>query len=737
MTIRHSLLFAALLMALPLAPVLAATPQAATVTYQGQLKEGGQPFTGTAKFDFRLFDAETGGNLIAQFDGVEYQNYPVLDGLLQVELPFIAADFNGDARWLEIRVNGAILDPRQPLTSTPYAVRALGVSALALDGAELQAGAVSLTKLAGNAVNSSKIVDGSITAADININSVQQRITGACPGGNAISSVGADGSVGCIVIPATSSFWTIVGNAGTNPATHFLGTTDDQPLALKVNSQNALRLQHAANTIAVGPNTIYIEGINTVAGANVAAPSSIGVVLLGGGQIDVDGATFYTSNEIIDTAPGSPAELGAGFVTVSGGIDNTAGGWGATIAGGVANEATAQSVTVSGGNDNVATAAASSIGGGSNNVADGDASTVAGGEGNQASAYAAAVSGGARNAASGTSSSVGGGEDNTASGSSTSVGGGQENAASSYGATVAGGLWNAASGERSVIAGGEQNASAGYAATIGGGSANTASQSRATVAGGFTNTAADQYSSVGGGDRNVAAGNSATVVGGTQGSATGFAATVSGGSLNCAGGRYSWAGGNRAKVRPGSGSGVAGYGCAGLVGTGTTFGDQGSFVWADSTNADFVSTGTNKFEVRATGGVRFVSDSGGAAGVSLASGSGAWASLSDRSAKADIEAVDPTDALARVLALPIYTWRYKAQDSGIRHMGPMAQDFHAAFGLNGNDEKSIATVDPDGVALAAIQGLNARLEAENAALRAQLDALMQRVEALEKRRPGR
>ena len=168
MTIRHSLLFAALLMALPLAPVLAATPQAATVTYQGQLKEGGQPFTGTANFDFRLFDAETGGNLIAQFDGVEYQNYPVLDGLLQVELPFIAADFNGDARWLEIRVNGAILDPRQPLTSTPYAVRALGVSALALDGAELQAGAVSLTKLAGNAVNSSKIVDGSITAADIN-----------------------------------------------------------------------------------------------------------------------------------------------------------------------------------------------------------------------------------------------------------------------------------------------------------------------------------------------------------------------------------------------------------------------------------------------------------------------------------------------------------------------------------------------------------------------------------------
>ena len=68
---------------------------------------------------------------------------------------------------------------------------------------------------------------------------------------------------------------------------------------------------------------------------------------------------------------------------------------------------------------------------------------------------------------------------------------------------------------------------------------------------------------------------------------------------------------------------------------------------------------------------------------------------------------------------------------------PGAPEGVLLFGLNGNDEKSIATVDPDGVALAAIQGLNARLEAENAALRAQLDALMQRVEALEKRRPGR
>lgn len=73
-------------------------------------------------------------------------------------------------------------------------------------------------------------------------------------------------------------------------------------------------------------------------------------------------------------------------------------------------------------------------------------------------------------------------------------------------------------------------------------------------------------------------------------------------------------------------------------------------------------------------------------------------------------------------------------------MGPTAQDFHAAFGLNGDDDRSIATVDPDGVALAAIQGLNVRLESEkaaNATLRAELADLSKRLRALESRNAQR
>jgi len=73
--------------------------------------------------------------------------------------------------------------------------------------------------------------------------------------------------------------------------------------------------------------------------------------------------------------------------------------------------------------------------------------------------------------------------------------------------------------------------------------------------------------------------------------------------------------------------------------------------------------------------------------------------------------------------LPISQWSFKG-DPQITHLGPMAQDFHAAFGL-GTDDRHIATVDADGVALAAIQGLNQKLERENAKLKARLEKLEQ------------
>ncbi len=88
---------------------------------------------------------------------------------------------------------------------------------------------------------------------------------------------------------------------------------------------------------------------------------------------------------------------------------------------------------------------------------------------------------------------------------------------------------------------------------------------------------------------------------------------------------------------------------------------------------------------------------------------GAIVLTSDRHAKENFKPVSPREVLEKVAALPLTEWNYKT-DASMRHIGPMAQDFYAAFNV-GPDDKHIATVDADGVALAAIQGLNQKLEA--------------------------
>ncbi len=87
-----------------------------------------------------------------------------------------------------------------------------------------------------------------------------------------------------------------------------------------------------------------------------------------------------------------------------------------------------------------------------------------------------------------------------------------------------------------------------------------------------------------------------------------------------------------------------------------------------------------------------------------------FTNISDKSKKENFADVDTRDILRKVEALPITTWNFKDSDPTVRRMGPMAQDFHAAFGLNGADDKTISLVDGQGVALAAIQGLAAELK---------------------------
>jgi len=99
--------------------------------------------------------------------------------------------------------------------------------------------------------------------------------------------------------------------------------------------------------------------------------------------------------------------------------------------------------------------------------------------------------------------------------------------------------------------------------------------------------------------------------------------------------------------------------------------------------------------------------------------------ISDRNLKTDFGAINPAEVLVRLAALPVQSWRYTNELAQVRHIGPMAQDFMQTFRLGDND-KIIGYVDENGVALAAIQGLNQEIEAEQAEkteLKARLDKL--------------
>jgi hypothetical protein len=339
---------------------------------------------------------------------------------------------------------------------------------------------------------------------------------------------------------------------------------------------------------------------------------------------------------------------------------------------------------------------------------------------------------GGANAANATYSSVGGGFTNTI------------NTTASHG-TISGGRENdlAASAEYSAVGGGRENkvASASTYCVIGGGGYNDVAGSApgCVIAGGYVNDilADANYSAVGGGyDNDIGAGaecgvisgggendisNSvdyATIGGGWLNMAGGIAATVGGGRFNEASGTYATVPGGR-KNRAVNYSLAAGYRAKAA--------HRGSFVWADVTEANLKTTANDEFLARAKGGFRFYTDGAMTTGARLNSGSGSWTSLSDRDSKENLRPVDGRRILERLVETPIRTWNYKAQDDSVRHMGAMAQDLRAAFGL-GMDEKTIATVDADGISMAAIQGLYGLVKEKEA----EIESLKERLTRLEK-----
>jgi hypothetical protein len=468
-------------------------------------------------------------------------------------------------------------------------------------------------------------------------------------------------------------------------------------------------------------------GANTIGGGQQNGASGGGSTVAGGGN---NGATEFFAT----IGGGEQNAATGGSSTVCGGTANTASGAYSTVAGGLYNSAMALSATIAGGGSadhaaetgNRVTDDYGAIGGGGNNQAGNDAGTtddakyptVSGGEGNLASGGWSFIGGGKQNTTSGYANTVAGGEFNDASGNESTIGGGTGNTASGDYSIIAGGGANSASFDFASIGGGFNNVASASASTVAGGNSNSADGSESTVGGGAFNTVSGHASTAAGGDTNHASSDWSTVGGGDANTASGIASTVPGGSQNTAAGDYGFAAGRRAKAN-----------------------HPGAFVWGDNTNANITSSIANQFTARSSGGVRFYSNAAATIGVQLAGGGNAWSPISDRNVKANIAPVNVRQILDRVAALPVATWNLISQDPSIRHMGPMAQDFYAAFGI-GEVNTHISTSDADGVTLAAIQGLYelarekenqlAELKQRNADLErrsAQLEARIARVEA--------
>ncbi|HYR12564.1 MAG TPA: tail fiber domain-containing protein [Longimicrobium sp.] len=173
---------------------------------------------------------------------------------------------------------------------------------------------------------------------------------------------------------------------------------------------------------------------------------------------------------------------------------------------------------------------------------------------------------------------------------------------------------------------------------------------------------------------------------------------------------------------------------------------QGALVLGDGCvtfSSDSVyATANNQVVIRGCGGVKIYTNQTLSAGVELAPGGGSWSTISDRNRKENFLAIDGEEILSRLRSIPMSSWNYLSQDRAIRHLGPMAQDFHAAFGL-GESNLLISTVDIDGVNMAGVQALDGRtlqqaarirsLEAEVATQArqiAELRAHLTRIEAL-------
>jgi hypothetical protein len=277
-------------------------------------------------------------------------------------------------------------------------------------------------------------------------------------------------------------------------------------------------------------------------------------------------------------------------------------------------------------------------------------------------------------------------------------------------ATIGSGHTNA--GTNAFVAGADNAASGNYG-TVGGGQLNESSGPWITIGGGYSNAASGFFSTIGGGEHNVASLNNSTIGGGESNTASGNYSTIGGGYGNTANGSYS--------TVPGGWYCAAREDYSFAAGISAKSNHEGSVVISAHSWIDTISSGGAEQMVLRADGCLYVTNTGGLApydntniittrGGAYLSGNGAtWTNASDRNMKENFTPVEGGEVLRKISELPISQWNYKEDDKSISHIGPVAQDFYRIFELGDND-RSISTIDPSGIALVGIQALLDRID---------------------------
>lgn len=419
--------FLSLFLGLLLSPSLLFA-QGTAFTYQGQLTDGAAPAQGSYDLTFTVFDDVAAGTLVA--GPVTNAAVAVSNGLFTTTIDFGPGVFQGSGRWLEIGVatNGSgaftTLSPRQMLTPSPYAIYA-------------------------NRADSAGVSDVSTSVSAGAVGTAQLDTTGA-PTANEFLSF--DGANLVWATPSTASgAWGTTGNSGTAPPGNFLGTTDNQPLELRVHGARALRLEAVTND---APNIIGGASINGV------DSGMTGSVIAGGGTTSLNDGNRVSAN-FSSIGGGSGHSIGAGAdnAFLGGGYRDYIGpgAWQSVLAGGYKNT---NFVSVQ-----------STMGGGALNVlSNAPIATLAGGQQNFASARLATISGGYVNSVSGFCGTICGGQGNGVYADQGLIGGGYGNYVGGYAGAVGGGYQNYVNGAYGAVAGGYNNG-AGYSAFAAGANA--------------------------------------------------------------------------------------------------------------------------------------------------------------------------------------------------------------------------------------------------------------------------